>query len=91
MNTMYDPDKQHLRSIRLKGDDYRQPGAYFVTICAQDRQWMFGGYHGRRECMSPMRLSVEDDWKFHLTTNMCEILNFIVSRPAGGTHGRLVS
>lgn len=30
------------RSIRLKGYDYAQPGAYFVTICTQDRQCLFG-------------------------------------------------
>ena len=31
----YDPNKHHRRSIRLKGYDYSQPGAYFVTICIQ--------------------------------------------------------
>ena len=30
------------RSIRLKGYDYSQAGAYFVTICVQDRQCLFG-------------------------------------------------
>jgi len=34
--------KHHRRSIRLKGYDYTQPGAYFVTICTQDRQHLFG-------------------------------------------------
>ena len=29
----YDPSKHHRRSIRLKGYNYSQPGAYFVTIC----------------------------------------------------------
>ncbi len=34
MATMkYDPGKHHRRSIRLKGYDYSQAGAYFVTIC----------------------------------------------------------
>jgi len=33
----YNPDKHHCRSIRLKGYDYSQVGAYFVTICTQDR------------------------------------------------------
>ncbi|NOX38685.1 MAG: hypothetical protein GXO78_14235 [Calditrichaeota bacterium] len=36
------PDKHHRRSIRLKGYDYSQPGAYFITICTHDRQWLFG-------------------------------------------------
>jgi|GEM_PF-899802 len=30
------------RSIRLKGYDYKQAGAYFVTICTQDRVCLFG-------------------------------------------------
>jgi len=38
----YDPQRHHRRSIRLKGYDYRQPGAYFVTICTQDRACLFG-------------------------------------------------
>lgn len=38
----YVPEKHHRRSIRLKGYDYSQAGAYFVTICAQDRACLFG-------------------------------------------------
>jgi putative transposase len=38
----YDPEKHHRRSIRLKGYDYTQPGAYFITICAQGRACLFG-------------------------------------------------
>ena len=34
----YDPDKHHRRSIRLKGYDYSQPGAYFITIATQNRE-----------------------------------------------------
>ena len=30
------------RSIRLKGYDYSKTGAYFVTICAQNRVCLFG-------------------------------------------------
>ena len=39
---VYDPDKHHRRSIRLKGHDYRQPGAYFITIRTHDRACLFG-------------------------------------------------
>jgi putative transposase len=38
----YDPNRHHRRSIRLKGYDYAQPGAYFVTICVQDRECLLG-------------------------------------------------
>ena len=38
MAKRYDPDRHHRRSIRLKGYDYRSAGAYFVTICARQRE-----------------------------------------------------
>ncbi|MCP9465641.1 MAG: hypothetical protein NNA25_12715 [Nitrospira sp.] len=38
----YDPEKHHRRSICLKGYDYSQPGAYFITIVTQDRACLFG-------------------------------------------------
>lgn len=37
----YDPNRHHRRSIRLRGYDYTQPGAYFVTICTHARQLLF--------------------------------------------------
>ena len=33
-----DPNKHNRRSIRKKGYDYSQAGAYFVTVCTQNRQ-----------------------------------------------------
>jgi len=38
----YNPDIHHSRSIRLKDYDYSQAGAYFVTICAKDKEYVFG-------------------------------------------------
>jgi len=36
-----DPQKHHRRSIRLKGYDYSQAGAYFVSICTHNRElWL---------------------------------------------------
>ncbi|MBI9082795.1 MAG: hypothetical protein JEZ11_04305 [Desulfobacterales bacterium] len=32
----------HRHSIRLKGYDYSQKGAYFVTVCTQNREKLFG-------------------------------------------------
>jgi len=32
----------HRRSIRLKGYDYSQEGVYYLTICAKDRECLFG-------------------------------------------------
>lgn len=38
----YNPEIHHRRSIRLRGYDYSQAGAYFVTICVQGRECLFG-------------------------------------------------
>ena len=37
-----DPLQRHRHSIRLKGYEYTQPGAYFVTLVTQDRACLFG-------------------------------------------------
>ncbi len=44
----FDPAKHHRRSLRLKGYDYSQPGAYFITICSWQRQPLFDGAILRR-------------------------------------------
>jgi len=38
----FDPQIHHRRSIRLKGYDYSQFGAYFVTIVVWQREALFG-------------------------------------------------
>jgi putative transposase len=38
----FDPDKHHRHSIRLKHYDYSHAGAYFITICTQDKKCLFG-------------------------------------------------
>lgn len=38
----FNPGIHHRRSIRLKGYDYSQAGAYFVTACARGRKCLFG-------------------------------------------------
>jgi putative transposase len=38
----FDPQTHHRRSIRLKGYDYSQPGAYFVTLVTWHRECLFG-------------------------------------------------
>ncbi|MDW8181915.1 MAG: transposase [Anaerolineae bacterium] len=42
MTRYYDPNRHHRRSIRLKGYDYTQPGAYFVTLVTHERAHLFG-------------------------------------------------
>ncbi|MFT6259321.1 MAG: REP element-mobilizing transposase RayT [Rickettsiales bacterium] len=38
----YNPKVHHRRSIRLKDYDYSQGGAYFITICCEDKKCLFG-------------------------------------------------
>lgn len=38
----YNPNIHHRRSIRLKGYDYSKAGLYFITICCQNRDCLFG-------------------------------------------------
>lgn len=35
-------NKRHRRSVRLQDYDYSQNGAYFVTVCTQERACLFG-------------------------------------------------
>jgi putative transposase len=38
----YNPNLHHRRSIRLKRYDYSQAGLYFITLCIQNRNLLFG-------------------------------------------------
>jgi putative transposase len=38
----YDSDFNHRQSIRLNGYDYSTSGAYFITICTHEREYLFG-------------------------------------------------
>ena len=38
----FDPEIRHRRSIRLRGYDYTDPGEYFVTLCTQEKEPLFG-------------------------------------------------
>ena len=49
----YNPQIHHRRSIRLKGYDYAQAGLYFITICVQNRECLFGQIVGANPCGCP--------------------------------------
>jgi REP element-mobilizing transposase RayT len=57
-----DSECRHRRSIRLRGYDYTQAGAYFVTICTQDRACLFGEIiDGQMRLNAPGQI-VHDEW-----------------------------
>ncbi|PSQ80391.1 MAG: transposase [Bacteroidetes bacterium QS_1_65_9] len=58
----YDSDRHGRRSIRLDDYDYRNAGAYFVTICTDDKRLLFGEVvRGRIRLSSCGRVAV-DEW-----------------------------
>ncbi len=48
---------QRRRSTRLTGYDYSQSGAYFVTICAKNKECLFGNI-----VAGEMRLNGAVEW-----------------------------
>lgn len=58
----YDPFKHHRRSIRLKDYDYTQPGGYFVTICTQNRAYLFGELSNCEMRLNKAGQMVNDTW-----------------------------
>jgi len=50
------------RSIRLKGYDYSQAGLYFITICVQDRECLFGKIENGEMILNDAGIMVENEW-----------------------------
>jgi putative transposase len=59
----YDPNKHQRRSIRLPGYDYSQAGAYFVTVCTQDHQCLFGRIEGEVMRLNRVGEIAEQCWQ----------------------------
>ena len=58
----YDPDRHRRRSLRLRGYDYSQAGAYFVTICVQGRALLFGAVRDATMVLSDVGRIAEQEW-----------------------------
>jgi REP element-mobilizing transposase RayT len=58
----YDPQIQRRRSIRLKGYDYSQPGAYFLTLVTYQRAELFGTIMDCVMQLSALGQIAEDEW-----------------------------
>lgn len=56
------PSLHWRRSIRLRNYDYTQNGAYFVTICVQDRACLLGTVVGGEMRLSEAGQIVQDVW-----------------------------
>ncbi len=58
----YEPEFHHRRSIRLAGYDYSRAGLYFVTICTQNKQCLFGAVDGGVMRLNDAGAMVRDQW-----------------------------
>ncbi|HUU12380.1 MAG TPA: transposase [Terriglobia bacterium] len=59
-----DRSNHHRRSIRLKGHDYSQPGAYYLTICTFNRDFLFGDIvSGQMRCNGFGQIAQEEWWR----------------------------
>jgi REP element-mobilizing transposase RayT len=59
----HDSEMPHRRSIRLRGYDYRQAGAYFVTISVQDSAHLFGEIVNGRVDLNEAGRIAEGRWR----------------------------
>jgi REP element-mobilizing transposase RayT len=59
----FDPQKHHRRSIRLKGYDYSQAGAYFVTIVTWHREMLFGEVVNGEMVLSGFGIVARQQWE----------------------------
>ncbi len=58
----YNPKIHHRRSIRLKGYDYSQAGAYFITICCKDMKCIFGKIENSEMILNEFGQIAFDEW-----------------------------
>ena len=58
----YNIEIHHRRSIRLKGYDYSQSGVYFVTVCTQNHEYLFGKVDNEKMILNDAGKMVETVW-----------------------------
>lgn len=76
----YNPNIHDRRSIRLKGYDYSQAGLYFITICVQNREHLFGkivAWENLPACPNKMILNdagkIIEHWYYELENKFNDI------------------
>jgi len=59
---VYNPKIHNRKSIRLKGYDYSHAGLYFVTICCQNREHLFGKIIDGKLALNNAGVMIEKIW-----------------------------
>jgi len=60
----FNPEIHHRRSIRLRGYDYTQNGAYFVTMCSWNRECVFGEIADGKMHLNDFGLIIDGTWNW---------------------------
>jgi len=60
--TKYNRDIHHRHSIRLKGYDYSQPGFYFITMCTNNHEHLFGEIENEIMIMNEFGNIAKNEW-----------------------------
>ncbi len=95
----YKPYIHNRRSIRLNGYDYTQTGAYFVTVCMQNHECLFGEITDGQMVLNDTGRIVNDCWnnipvhfphveldEFIIMPNHVHGIFVIVGANVGATH-----
>ena len=61
--SLRNPSLPTRRSVRLQGYDYRQSGAYFVTICAYQKLCLFGQIREGKMIVNDLGKIIIDCWQ----------------------------
>ena len=63
----------HRRSVRLKGYDYPSEGLYFITICTQNKQCVFGHISNDEMYLNELGQMVQEEWQNTMSVRKDEV------------------
>lgn len=76
-----DFEKHHRRSIRLQGYDYGQARMYFITVCVEGRECLFGEVVQGKMIVNQVGRIVEEEWLKTLALRPYVVLDEFVVMP----------
>ena len=85
----YNADTHYRRSIRLKGYDYSKDGVYFVTMCTQNRECLFGEIKNGEMIFNEYGEIIKFTWFDLINHNVNILLDYFVIMP-NHIHGIIV-
>lgn len=59
---MFDPEIHHRRSIRLKNFDYSKEGAYYISLCTYNKEYLFGEIKNKEMILNVNGKAVDVFW-----------------------------